>query len=150
MFYYLILSYFAIVTREEVMAEFEPRYEGLPELGFVEGWDDILSSPDAVDYQHFLEAIIALTQQHVLAEWVRDQEAVAYRWKVLVEQIAYLAILEDDLHTMTPSEIVETALITLMTNLESVGWVEEGKSVLIPDLALGEGDEVEVLDITDL
>lgn len=110
--------------------------ENSEELMFSEGWKDILGSPDAADYQHQLHSLIELTQKNT--EWSKDDVEVQKIWQVAVEKVAYLTIPEDDLKEMTQSEIVETALITLMTNLEELGWIEEGKSFEVPDLATGD------------
>jgi hypothetical protein len=149
--YYLVFKRGTTERKNTPMErESESEFDKLPPLVFSEGWKDILTSPDAADYQQHFEDLVRATQQHVLAEWTQDKAVVERRWQLLIERIVYLAIGEDDIYEMSQSEAVETAFITLTTNLESMGWVEEGKSVLIPDLAQGEGGEGQVLDITEL
>lgn len=141
-------------TYPEALAQIEALMEKMDaenaekELAFTEGWDDILKSPDAIDYQLQLDNLIDLTQANTAEPWTKNREDLKKRWQMFIERIAYLAITEDDLREMTPSEIVETALITLTTNLETIGWAEEGISLEIPDLATG-GEPV-LLDITKL
>lgn len=117
------------------------------ELNFEGGWRDILEAPDAADYQHQFNELIELTQQNVDEDWARDPKEVQRRWQVLIEQIAFSAITEDDLRVMSPSEIVETALITLATHLEEIGWIERGRSLEVVDLATGEPMYLDISEV---
>lgn len=126
--------------------------EGSLSLLYPEGWDEILSAPDALDYQMWLEDLSSTTREalHGAAEvpsWVEDAEQLRLRWQGALELIADAAIDPEDKADMSQPEIVETALLTLQANLESLDWEEEGLRFIIPNIFTS---EPVIIDLRDL
>lgn len=64
--------------------------------------------------------------------------------------MADVAIDPEDMQEMTPAEIVETALITLQTNIETMGWDTEGLVFTVPNMFTGEEATIDVRELIGL
>lgn len=132
------------------MNDKEPRtpvpVEDTPGLRFDDGWKEILEAPDAVDYQQWLEDLADLTLER-LSEAEITKSAVAKAWQVAIEQVADVVIDPEDLLEMTQSDILETALITLKLNLESIGWDEDGIIFTVPNMFTGEEATIDLRNL---
>lgn len=136
------------------MNDNEPSYTSpeteIPRLRFEEGWREILEAPDALDYQTWLNDLVDLSLQRIdeeNADQTYDQEAVLTAWLKALEQVADIAIDPDDMAGMTQAEIAETALITLQTNIESLGWDSEGLIFTVPNLFTGEEATIDLREL---
>jgi hypothetical protein len=91
--------------------------------------------------------LTALTQQRLRetdASESEDESITLQRWQRAVELVADATIDPEDLSTMTQAEIVETALLTLQANLESMGWDEEGLAFTVPNIFTGEEASIDL------
>ncbi len=124
-------------------------------LRYPEGWQEVLEAPDAVDYQFWLGELMGITLRrcHELGnvpDWAQDAgDALRTRWQRAIEQVADIAIDPEDLATMTQAEIVETALVTFKTNLDSLGWDEEGLAFTIPNMFTGEEARIDLRELPE-
>jgi hypothetical protein len=107
-----------------------------PPLQYDEGWAEILSAPDAIDYQHWMSGLVELARLHPDIR-AYPLESVRYAWQRSIEAVAEKAIPEQDKFRYTESEIIETALMALHANVQAIGWLEEGVSFMVPDLKEG-------------
>ena len=123
----------------------------LPTLQYAEGWKEILEAPDTLDYQTWLRDLTDLSQEALLeheVEWAHDKAAIAAVWQVALEQVADVAIDPEEIGDLTPSEVVETALLTLQANLDGMGWEEEGVIFIVPNIFTGEEARIDLREIT--
>src|SRR6185437_14928831 len=120
-----------------------PRPNERPPLRYEDGWDEILSAPDAVDYQYWMNGLVELARLH---PEVHDYplEMVRYAWQRAIEDVADKAMSEQDKFRFTESEILETALMTLHANVQAIGWLVDGVSFMVPDL---KADSIAGIDI---
>lgn len=107
------------------------------------GWRDILTVPDAADYQLWLDDLSFMTREAFrdsshAPDWVSDAEQVRLRWQGAIELIADATIHPEDKAGMDQSQIVEAGLLGLQANLENLEWQEEGISFIIPNIFTGE------------
>lgn len=114
-----------------------------PPLLYEEGWNEILSAPDALDYQRWMSGLVELARLHPDVHRF-PLESVRYAWQRAIEEVADKAIPDQDIFRFTDSEIIETALMTLHANVQAAGWLTEGISFLVPDL---KADSVAGIDI---
>lgn len=123
--------------------ELPPEPEERPPLRYDDGWEEILTAPDAYDFQVWLSGLVELARLH---PDVHDQslETVRYAWQRAIEAIADKAIPEQDKFRFTEAEIIETALHTLHANVEATGWLEEGVAFIVPDLVSDSVVEVDI------
>jgi hypothetical protein len=100
--------------REQLLQPKPP--ESILRLQYPAGWQEILTAPDAADYQAWLGELTGMTYRicaegNALPEWARDTEAITSRWQRAIELVADASIdLTDEL---TEAERVETGLLTL-------------------------------------
>jgi hypothetical protein len=135
----------------------EPRPpESSPSLRYPEGWHEILEAPDAADYQMWLGQLMGLTyricqERGEVPLWAEDAgDEMLNRWQHAIELVADAAIDPEDMSGMSQAEIVETALLTLQANLESMGWDEEGLAFTVPNLFSGEEASIDLRDLPAL
>ena len=114
-----------------------------PPLRYDEGWEELLTAPDAYDYQVWLSDLVEQAYLHPDLR-IQPLESVRYAWQMAIEAIADKAISEQDKFRFTEAEIIETALHTLHANVEAAGWLEEGVAFMVPDLR---NDAVAEIDI---
>lgn len=100
---------------------------------YPDGWKELLEAPDAIDYQLWLHDLIGLTQRQI-PELALDDITTLRAWLKALEQVADVAIDPEEMENMTQAEIAETTLITLQTNIESIGWDEEGVVFTVPNM----------------
>ncbi len=121
-----------------------------PPLRFEEGWREILQAPDALDYQTWLSDLSDLSLQRLTEDSDKKRftkETILRAWLRALEQVADVAIDPEDLENMSQAEIVETTLITLRTNLDSIGWDDEGVVFTIPNMFT---EEEAMIDLRNL
>lgn|GEM_PF-6675404 len=121
-------------------------------LRYPEGWRDILTAPDAFDYQTYMRNLSDLTQQAcrdlaATPDWSEDVEEIRYRWQQVVEMVAGMSISPDDLQKLAEADIVEAGLITLEANIAAMGWDEEGLAFTVGNMFTGEES---VIDLREL
>lgn len=102
--------------------------EALLELQYKQGWQEILEAEDAEEYRSWIDNLVELTQQMCAndpsaPEWAAQQESVKNRWQRAIEVVGEGALETDDL---TEAERIETGLLTIKENIESMGWETEG------------------------
>lgn len=134
----------------------EPQYNSQesqrPQLRFEEGWREILEAPDALDYQTWINDLIDLSSRKINKEHAKrpyGQEAILNAWLRALEQVADVAIDPEDVHDMSQADIVETALITLQTNIETMGWDTEGLVFTVPNMFSGEEATIDIRELID-
>lgn len=134
---------------------FTPKEETKQEqLHYVEGWQEILEAPDAVDYQRWLDDLMDITLRRYQAlgetpEWAQDTgNALRLRWQQAIEQVADIAIDPKESPDMSQADIVETALITLKENIDSIGWHEEGLAFTVPNMFTGETATIDLREMS--
>jgi hypothetical protein len=139
------------------MNENEPQYnapesQGAPRLRFEEGWREILEAPDALDYQTWINDLADLTSQQINEEHTErtyNQGAIVAAWLRAVEQVADVAIDPEDIKNMSQADIVETALITVQTNIGAMGWDMEGLVFTVPNMFSGEEATIDLRELID-
>lgn len=121
----------------------QPEFSEKPPLQYEAGWEEILSDPDDIDYQHWMSGLVELSR---LQSDVHDYplESVRYAWQRAIEEVADKAMTEQDKFRFTEHEIIVTALMTMHANLQATGWLVEGVSFMVPDL---KADSVTGIDI---
>ncbi len=98
-------------------------------LQFPSGWDEILTAPDAVDYQLWLENLTEITLQSCSRldnpdPWMLDTAAIRNRWQRAIELVAAhgLYLVQD----LTAVERIETALNIFKETIGANGWEKHG------------------------
>jgi len=109
-------------------------------LRYPEGWKEILEAPDATDYQMWLEELVKLSTEKIQKKHQLEMEEslVHSLWQQAVEIVVDVAIMPEDKEGLTEAETIETALLTVKENIESIGWEEEGISFIVPNMETGE------------
>lgn len=107
-----------------------------PPLLYEEGWAEILTAPDALDYQLWLSGLVDLARAHPDLQG-QTLDAVRYAWQRAIEAIAEHAMPDQDTFRFTEPEIIETALLTLHENVQATGWTIPGVLFMVPDLKQG-------------
>lgn len=108
-----------------------------------------------MDYQSWMIDLTNLTQRRVRetragVEWAKDRTAITTRWQQAVELIAGIVIDPEELSTMRQADIVETALVTLRTNIiEGIGWDNEGLAFTVPNMFTGEEASIDLRQLPD-
>lgn len=138
------------------MNENEPKYTSSESqritLRFEEGWREILEAPDALDYQTWINDLVDFSSRQINenhTEQTYGQEAVLTAWLRALEQVADVAIDPEDIQEMSQADIVETALITLQTNIEAMGWDTEGLVFTVPNMFSGEEATIDIRELID-
>lgn len=126
--------------------------ELLVELKYPAGWQDILHGSDAsaVEYQLWLNQLVTLTRDAcaVLDEsplWVSNEDAILNRWQRAIELVAEVAILPESY--LDDSQRVETALLTVHANIESIQWELEGIRFVVPNMRTGGAETIDLLNL---
>lgn len=138
------------------MSENEPRSHSPeldPQLRFAKGWQEILEASDAVDYQMWLSDLTDLSLGRMSEEGstqTQSKEAVLALWLRALEQVADVVIDPEEMGEMSQAEIIETALITLQANLESIGWDEEGLVFTVPNMFTGEEATIDLRELPNI
>lgn len=134
------------------MSESEPKYPSpesqMSKLRFAEGWREILEAPDAFDYQKWLSGFTDLTSERIGEDRANSNEILA-AWLEALEQVADITIDPEEMEAMTQAQIVETALVTLQTNLEAIGWDDEGIAFTVPNMFTGEEASIDLRGLLD-
>lgn len=112
-------------------------------LQYSDGWEEILTAPDAVDYQLWLSGLVELAMGHPDLQG-QPLEAVRYAWQRAVEAVADHAMPTQDTLRFTELEIIETALLTMHENIQATGWVIPGILFMVPDLKRGTPEGIDV------
>ena len=120
-----------------------PESESEHRLRYRAGWQEILTAPDAVDYQLWLDHMVELTSQELLLsatppEWAKDNKEILERWQRALEAILPGAIEPDELAGLTEAEAVEAALNIFKETIEGIGWEEVGISFTVPNVFVAE------------
>lgn len=136
--------------------ENEPKYTSpeveTPQFRFAEGWHEILEAPDAIDYQTWLNDLTELSQQQINEVGTSEkinEKTLLVAWLKALEQVADIVIDPEEMERMTQAEIVETALLTLQTNLEVMGWDTEGLVFTVPNMLTGEEATIDVRELVE-
>lgn len=115
--------------------------ESILRLQYPAGWEEIMTAPDAAEYQVTMGALTGMTyricaESGASPDWTKDTEAITSRWQRAVEYVADAAI--DPADILTEAERIEQGLLTLQANIEGIGWEEEGLSFVVPNIVTGE------------
>ena len=130
--------------------ESEPSLESqYSHLRFEEGWQEILEAPDALDYQTWISDLVDFSSQQINKEFICSKEVVLTAWLKALELVADVAIDPEEASEMSEAEMVETALITLQTNIASIGWDHEGLAFTVPNMFTGEEATIDIRDLID-
>jgi DNA-binding transcriptional MocR family regulator len=78
--------------------------ESAPQFRYPEGWCEILSAPDALDYQTWMSDLTDMTQRRLRetgSACAEDGATITARWQQAIELVADVAIDPEDLDTMS-------------------------------------------------
>lgn len=123
--------------------ELPPDPHERPPLQYGDGWDEILTVPDALDYQLWLSGLVDLALAHPDLQG-QPLEAVRYAWQRAIEAVAEHAMPDQDKFRFTESEIIETALLTVHENVQATGWLIPGVLFMVPDVKQGTPTGIDV------
>jgi hypothetical protein len=113
-------------------------------LKYPAGWQEILTAPDAEEYQHWLmNDVVPLSMLQPELE-IYYREELLEGWKRAIETIADVAMMPDDPEEMTEAETVELAIVTMRETIGTMGWEESGISLVVPNLETGEDVEIDI------
>jgi hypothetical protein len=131
--------------------EQKPLPESRLRLQYPDGWEEIATAPNAVDYRAWLSDLTALTSLSCqeagnIPDWATHPLGIANRWQRAVEIVADAAIdPEDDL---TEAERIETALSIIEESVGSVGWEEVGLTFVVHNLLTGDEARIDLRELT--
>lgn len=123
--------------------EWRPEQHERPPLQYEDGWAEILSAPDTLDYQLWLSGLVDLAMTHPDLQG-HHLEAVRYAWQRAIEAVAEHTMPDQDKFRFTEMEIIETALLTMHENVQATGWLIPGVLFMVPDVKRGTPTGIDV------